>query len=63
MNGPPAAYLHGIPYAIAPQSQLKVPMIVWLSPELSSSRGIDGACLRRRAARAAARGRSRPLRP
>lgn len=46
-------YLHGMPYAIAPQTQLKVPMAVWLSPELARSRGIDAACLRRRAAQPA----------
>jgi len=39
-------YLHGVPYAIAPATQLRVPMLVWLSPSFALSRGIDFACLR-----------------
>ncbi|HSD17557.1 MAG TPA: phosphoethanolamine--lipid A transferase [Thermomonas sp.] len=38
-------FLHGIPYAIAPSTQTKVPMVLWLSPGLIASRGIDPACL------------------
>jgi lipid A ethanolaminephosphotransferase len=38
-------YLHGLPYAIAPDEQTRVPMIVWLSPEIRSSTGIDWECL------------------
>lgn len=46
-------YLHGLPYAIAPRTQTRVPMVVWLSPALSAARGIDAACLRARAMRPA----------
>lgn len=42
-------YLHGIPYAIAPDVQLKVPMVLWLSSSIKESQGISMACLRRRA--------------
>jgi lipid A ethanolaminephosphotransferase len=38
-------YLHGMPYAIAPEAQIHVPMIVWLSPRLRAARGIDRTCL------------------
>jgi lipid A ethanolaminephosphotransferase len=46
-------FLHGVPYAIAPQTQLRVPMVMWLSPGFAASRGIDTACLRREAERPA----------
>ena len=39
-------YLHGMPYAIAPETQTKVPMVMWLAPGLTAARGIDSACLR-----------------
>jgi lipid A ethanolaminephosphotransferase len=42
-------YLHGVPYAIAPAQQVKVPMLVWLSDGLRESAGLDAACLRREA--------------
>jgi lipid A ethanolaminephosphotransferase len=41
-------YLHGVPYAIAPQEQLHVPMVAWLSPGFAHARGIDLACMRAR---------------
>ncbi|KQZ56966.1 MULTISPECIES: phosphoethanolamine--lipid A transferase [unclassified Lysobacter] len=43
-------FLHGVPYAIAPQTQLRVPMVMWLSPGFAASRGVDTACLRHEAA-------------
>lgn len=43
-------YLHGMPRAIAPAEQLKVPMVMWLSPSWEASSGPLGACLPRRAA-------------
>jgi len=46
-------YLHGIPYAIAPKEQTQVPMVMWFSPELAASNGVDLACLRQRAGQAA----------
>lgn len=39
-------FLHGIPYAIAPDEQLEVPMAVWLSPALLQTASIEGDCLR-----------------
>jgi lipid A ethanolaminephosphotransferase len=42
-------YLHGMPYAIAPDVQTHVPMVMWLSPSFERDFGIDDACLRRRA--------------
>lgn len=41
-------YLHGMPYAIAPATQLKVPMVMWLSPALAADRHIDSGCMRQR---------------
>ncbi|MFC5571296.1 phosphoethanolamine transferase [Lysobacter yangpyeongensis] len=43
-------YLHGVPYAIAPATQTRVPLLVWLSPRFAASRGVDTACLRAHAA-------------
>ena len=40
-------YLHGVPYRIAPDTQLKVPMVMWLSSGLVADRGIDTQCLRK----------------
>jgi lipid A ethanolaminephosphotransferase len=41
-------YLHGLPYALAPQEQTHVPMIMWLSTAAQERSGIDGECLRRK---------------
>lgn len=38
-------YLHGMPYAIAPEAQIHVPMLLWLAPGMKASAGIAGACL------------------
>lgn len=38
-------YLHGMPYALAPEAQIHVPMVVWLSPALRQARGIDQSCM------------------
>lgn len=46
-------YLHGMPYAIAPAEQLKVPMVLWLSPGFARAARIDGDCMARVAARPA----------
>lgn len=40
-------YLHGIPYAIAPDTQTRVPMVMWLSPGFAAERGIDVDCMKR----------------
>ncbi len=39
-------YLHGIPYAIAPELQTHVPMLVWVSWQMSASGDVDVSCLR-----------------
>jgi lipid A ethanolaminephosphotransferase len=46
-------YLHGMPYAIAPDVQKNVPLVLWMSPAFRRSFGIDQECLRRRAGAAA----------
>ncbi|BDI07270.1 phosphoethanolamine transferase [Sphaerotilus microaerophilus] len=43
-------FLHGIPHAIAPDVQTKVPMLMWFSPGFTQALGLDTACLQRRAA-------------
>ena len=42
-------YLHGVPYAIAPQTQTRVPMVMWLSSGFAASRGVDVQCMKREA--------------
>ena len=46
-------YLHGMPYAVAPDVQTHVPMVMWMSPGFAARTGIDSECLRRRAAQPA----------
>jgi lipid A ethanolaminephosphotransferase len=41
-------YLHGLPYAIAPDVQKKVPWITWLSSGFAERRGLSMQCLRTR---------------
>ena len=43
-------YLHGMPYAIAPDAQKHVPMVIWLSPDYRQRYGIDMHCLNKQAA-------------
>lgn len=43
-------YLHGVPHAIAPDVQTRVPFVLWLSPAFRSDVGVDEACMRTRAA-------------
>jgi len=42
-------FLHGVPYAIAPREQTRVPMILWLSGGFAGGFGLDTKCLRQRA--------------
>ncbi|MCC7458856.1 MAG: phosphoethanolamine--lipid A transferase [Nitrospira sp.] len=42
-------FLHGMPYAIAPAVQTRVPMVLWLSAGMRRDSGLDDACLRRHA--------------
>jgi lipid A ethanolaminephosphotransferase len=47
--GESGLYLHGIPYAIAPDFQTHVPMIAWLSPEFAATEGLARNCTRQAA--------------
>lgn len=51
--GEKGLYLHGVPYAIAPDEQTRVPMAMWFSSGFAANRKLDVACLRARAERAA----------
>lgn len=42
-------YLHGLPYAIAPAEQTRVPMMMWLSSGFAARNRVDPACLRTQA--------------
>ena len=44
-------YLHGMPYAIAPEQQTKVPMVMWLSDGAAAATGVGHDCLRSLAGR------------
>lgn len=44
-------YLHGLPYAFAPDQQTRVPMVTWLSAGLQQRSGVRAGCLRQQAAR------------
>jgi lipid A ethanolaminephosphotransferase len=50
--GESGMYLHGLPYAIAPELQTHVPMIVWMSAGFAASSHVDVACLRGRTGQA-----------
>jgi lipid A ethanolaminephosphotransferase len=39
-------FLHGLPYAIAPAEQTRVPMVVWASDGLEAAAGLRPGCLR-----------------
>ncbi|WP_182334898.1 phosphoethanolamine transferase [Stenotrophomonas acidaminiphila] len=51
--GEKGLYLHGMPYAIAPDEQTRVPMVMWFSPQFAANRGLDLQCVRERARRRA----------
>ena len=42
-------YLHGLPYAVAPDVQKRVPWITWLSPAYEQRSGLRTACLKQQA--------------
>ena len=48
--GEGGAYLHGFPYAIAPLTQKRVPLMMWLSPGFQAAKTIDMDCLADKAA-------------
>jgi len=41
-------FLHGLPYAFAPEAQTRVPFIAWIGDELVARRRIDLGCMARR---------------
>ncbi len=41
-------YLHGMPYAVAPPEQTRVPLIAWLPPQTLAADRLDAGCLRGR---------------
>jgi lipid A ethanolaminephosphotransferase len=41
-------YLHGLPYAFAPDVQKHVPMVMWLSPKLQAESRVNASCLEHR---------------
>jgi len=47
--GEGGAFLHALPYAIAPDVQTRVPMLFWASEGFTKRLGLDAACLRRAA--------------
>ncbi|MDX3930336.1 MAG: phosphoethanolamine--lipid A transferase [Stenotrophomonas sp.] len=49
--GEKGLFLHGIPYAIAPEEQTHVPMTMWFSTSFARNRGLDLECVRQRAGR------------
>jgi lipid A ethanolaminephosphotransferase len=44
--GEKGIYLHGLPYAIAPNEQKQIPWINWFSPDFLAERGLDLNCLK-----------------
>jgi len=47
--GENGVYLHGLPYAIAPQAQTHVPMLIWLSDDYQKRYGVQSQCLQKEA--------------
>ena len=48
--GENGVYLHGLPYAIAPDAQKHIPMLLWLSEDYQKRYRTDLTCLQKRAA-------------
>jgi lipid A ethanolaminephosphotransferase len=48
--GENGTYLHGMPYAIAPDVQKHVPMLIWLSSDYQQRYGVNKSCLDKKAA-------------
>ena len=48
-DGESGLFLHGMPYAIAPDEQTRVPMLMWFSPAYAQRTQLDLACLRTQA--------------
>jgi lipid A ethanolaminephosphotransferase len=45
-------YLHGAPWFMAPEEQIKVPMVIWLSDRFEAALGVTQDCLAARSAEA-----------
>lgn len=43
--GEHGVYLHGLPYAIAPTEQTRVPMVLWLSNAFQQATGVTNVCM------------------
>jgi lipid A ethanolaminephosphotransferase len=48
--GENGVHLHGAPYEVASEEQLRIPLIMWMSDGYRARFGIDGGCLRRQLA-------------
>jgi lipid A ethanolaminephosphotransferase len=44
--GESGIYLHGMPYVLAPEDQVHVPFLIWMSSGFARQAGIDRACVR-----------------
>lgn len=49
--GESGLYLHGMPYALAPKEQTRVPMFAWVSPQFLALERWDSACMARQTQR------------
>lgn len=49
--GEQGVFLHGLPYAFAPDAQKKVPMLAWVSSGYAERADLDVECLRQRASK------------
>jgi lipid A ethanolaminephosphotransferase len=49
--GENGVHLHGAPYEVAPEEQLRIPLILWMSDGYRARFGIDNACMRRQLSR------------
>lgn len=45
--GENGVYLHGMPYSLAPKEQTHVPMILWMSDDFATEKGLSDTCLRK----------------
>lgn len=54
-------FLHGMPYAIAPEVQTRVPMVMWFSDGFERGAGFEPGCLRPALQRQAAPGAAKPV--
>ena len=47
--GEKGLYLHGAPWFMAPEEQIKVPMVIWMADRFQTALGVTSACLTARA--------------